>query len=137
MEARDRMRIVVIVARVLVAYAIFAFLGMLLMSGWGGPPSWSIVAPIVITLAVLACPTSLLVRSRIVEVGVVFWLLGLMGVMLFLGEWTSSLPHIAVLFGLIAKPTLVGISEIEKWRASNQALHGTAGGRADASPSVP
>ena len=119
------MKISVIVARVLVAYTILAFLGMLLMSGWGEPPRWTVVAPVSITLAVLACPTSLILKSRIAEVGVVLWLVGLLGIMLFLGEWTSSFVHVAVLFGLIAKPTLVGIAEWEKRKASNHQMQAT------------
>jgi hypothetical protein len=117
LEARNVMTITVTIARVLVACDMIALLYILAFLGWEGPPSLIELVPTWLTFALLACPTSLIAKSRKAEVAVVLWFFGLLGAMLFLGPH-SSLLQVAVIAGLLAKPALIVLTELKRRRGA-------------------
>jgi len=119
------MIILKITARLLTGFAALCVAAAILWSGWGGPPKWTAIAPYWLALICLLVPTGLIQKSKI-AVAIVF--LSCFGLIAILIAYRIPLSWASVfwLLGLLAKPGLVAMAELERKRASNQASHATS-----------
>jgi len=114
-----KMIIVKTIGRLLLAYAVLATSAMLMWSNWGGPPNWTAVAPLWITLVLILLPSSLIRKSQVATIILSAWFVCFAGVMLWHREVATCLSGILLLLGLLAKPALIIIASRQGKGTSN------------------
>ena len=133
------MNIAIPVLRGITGFASIVLLIMVLPEWLGGQAPIQTRA-LVSTMLVLAfMPFSLVWRSRVVATAVFCGLVLAASVFLWAVLHDPLPSSEGILLGLCMFGTPIAVILVRKQKrgASNQALHGTAGGRADAPPSVP
>jgi len=115
------MRIARTLAQLLVVCAVVFLSSMLILGGWGGHRDWTDVAALTCLVALLL-PSSLLRRSKLASSLASLVCIGMTLFIVIGSRMDLPLASIVMLLGILAKPVLIVMCEIEKRRASNKVL---------------